>query len=59
MSRSRPDHPLWTMPDVLLTPHMAGCGYLDDRRYQIITDNRALFLSTSRCATWSTCVVLK
>ncbi len=33
-------HPLWTMPNVLITPHTAGCGpYLDDRRYQIIEDN--------------------
>ena len=34
------DHPLWTMPNVLLTPHMAGYGpYLNDRRLQIIIDN--------------------
>ncbi len=34
------DHPLWTMPNVLLTPHMAGHGpYLNDRRYQIMEDN--------------------
>ena len=27
------DHPLWTMPGVLITPHTAGYGpYLDDRR---------------------------
>jgi phosphoglycerate dehydrogenase-like enzyme len=39
------EHPLWTMPNVLLTPHMAGYGpYLDDRRYQIITDNCRAFL---------------
>ncbi len=38
------DHPLWTMPGVLLTPHMAGHGpYLDERRYEILLDNcRAL-----------------
>ena len=34
------DHPLWTLPNVLLTPHMAGHGpYLNDRRYQIVEDN--------------------
>jgi phosphoglycerate dehydrogenase-like enzyme len=39
------EHPLWTMPNVLLTPHMAGWGpYLDDRRYQIIVDNCRAFL---------------
>ena len=33
-------HPLWTMPDVLLTPHMAGHGpYLNDRRYDIVAEN--------------------
>ena len=31
------EHPLWTMPNVLLTPHTAGHGpYLDDRRYEIL-----------------------
>jgi phosphoglycerate dehydrogenase-like enzyme len=39
------EHPLWTMPNVLLTPHMAGYGpYLNDRRYQIIADNCRAFL---------------
>lgn len=34
------DHSLWTLPNVLLTPHMAGHGpHLDDRRLQIIVDN--------------------
>jgi phosphoglycerate dehydrogenase-like enzyme len=34
------DHPLWRMPNVLITPHTAGYGpYLDDRRYAIIRDN--------------------
>ena len=33
-------HPLWTMPNVLLTPHMAGHGpYLNDRRYEILAEN--------------------
>src|SRR5450631_735786 len=40
------DHPLWTMPNVLLTPHVAGHGpYLDDRRYQIMVDNCRAFLA--------------
>ncbi|MCW3476431.1 D-2-hydroxyacid dehydrogenase [Limobrevibacterium gyesilva] len=34
------DHPLWTIPGVLMTPHMAGYGpYLNDRRYRILLDN--------------------
>ncbi len=34
------DHPLWTMPGVLITPHTAGYGpYLDERRYEILRDN--------------------
>lgn len=34
------DHPLWTAPNVLLTPHTAGYGpYLDDRRFEILLDN--------------------
>ncbi len=34
------EHPLWTMPNVLLTPHMAGHGpYLNDRRYEILAEN--------------------
>ena len=38
------EHPLWTMPNVLLTPHMAGHGpYLDDRRFQIMVDNCRAF----------------
>jgi phosphoglycerate dehydrogenase-like enzyme len=33
-------HPLWTMPNVLITPHMAGDGpYLDDRRAAILREN--------------------
>ena len=40
------DHPLWTMPGVLLTPHVAGYGpHLDERRYDIILDNCRRFLA--------------
>ena len=38
------DHPLWTMPNVLMTPHTAGYGpYLNDRRFQIMADNCRAF----------------
>jgi phosphoglycerate dehydrogenase-like enzyme len=40
-----PEHPLWTAPNVLLTPHTAGYGpYLDDRRLEIIVDNARRFV---------------
>ncbi len=40
------DHPLWTMPGVLITPHSAGFGpHLDDRRFEILLDNSRRFLS--------------
>jgi phosphoglycerate dehydrogenase-like enzyme len=39
-----PEHPLWTAPNVLLTPHVAGHGpYLDDRRFEIIAENARRF----------------
>ena len=39
------DHPLWTLPNVLLTPHTAGFGpYLDERRFEILLDNCRRFL---------------
>jgi phosphoglycerate dehydrogenase-like enzyme len=39
------DHPLWSAPNVLLTPHVAGYGpYLDDRRQEIIVDNARRFV---------------
>ena len=40
------DHPLWTTPGVLITPHTAGHGpYLDDRRFEILFDNCRRFLT--------------
>ena len=34
------DHALWTMPGVILTPHMALYGpHLNERRYEITVDN--------------------
>ncbi len=42
----RSDHPLWTIPGVLITPHTAGYGpYLDERRYDILSDNCSRFLA--------------
>ena len=43
------NHPLWTMPGVLLTPHTAGHGpYLDDRRFEVLNDNCRRFLAGER-----------
>jgi phosphoglycerate dehydrogenase-like enzyme len=40
------DHPLWTMPGVLITPHTAGHGpYLDERRFEVLSDNCRRFLA--------------
>ena len=34
------DHPLWTLPGVLITPHVAGTGpYLPERRAELFIDN--------------------
>ena len=42
------EHPLWTLPNVLITPHTAGFGpHLDERRYDIILANaRAMLAGT-------------
>jgi phosphoglycerate dehydrogenase-like enzyme len=41
-----PSHPLWTMPNVLLTPHTAGHGpYLNDRRREVLIDNCKRFVA--------------
>ncbi len=38
------DHALWTMPGVLITPHVAGTGpFLDDRRAELFIDNCVRF----------------
>jgi phosphoglycerate dehydrogenase-like enzyme len=38
------EHSLWVLPNVLMTPHMAGHGpYLNDRRFQIMVDNCRAF----------------
>src|SRR5579864_4724798 len=40
------DHPLWTMPGVLITPHTAGHGpYLDERRFEVLRDNAKRFVA--------------
>jgi len=34
------NHPLWTIPGVLLTPHVAGVGpYLPERRTELLIEN--------------------
>jgi phosphoglycerate dehydrogenase-like enzyme len=41
-----PDHPLWTLPGVLITPHTAGYGpHLDARRLDILVDNCRRFVA--------------
>ncbi|ONI86477.1 hydroxyacid dehydrogenase [Actinosynnema sp. ALI-1.44] len=38
------DHPLWTRPDVLLTPHVAGAGpHSEERRFAVIEENAKRF----------------
>ena len=40
------DHPLWSCPNLLITPHTAGYGpYLDDRRGDILVDNCRRFVA--------------
>jgi phosphoglycerate dehydrogenase-like enzyme len=40
------EHPLWTLPNVLMTPHTAGHGpYLDDRRLEVLLDNARRFVA--------------
>ena len=41
-------HTLWTMPNVLITPHIAGYGpLLNERRFEIIVDNCRAMLEGS------------
>ena len=38
------EHPLWTLPGVLITPHTAGYGpELDERRFGILVENCRAF----------------
>ncbi len=38
------EHPLWGMPNVIITPHVAGRGpYLDDRRTELFVENCVRF----------------
>ena len=40
------DHPLWGMPNVIVTPHTAGVGaHPEDRRYEILLENVRRFVS--------------
>ena len=40
-----PGHPLWSMPQVLITPHTAGYGpHVNERRYEIISENVKRFM---------------
>lgn len=41
----RADHPLWGMPNVIVTPHTAGVGaHLEDRRYDVLVENVRRFV---------------
>ena len=34
------EHPLWSAPNVLLTPHVAAHGpYVEERRFQVLLEN--------------------
>ena len=45
------DHPLWTAPGVMITPHVAGRGpYVNDRRTELFIDNCLRFNDGGGCA---------
>lgn len=47
------EHPLWTAPNVLLTPHVAGYGpYMDARRLALLVDNAQRFVQGTELRTW-------
>ncbi len=41
-----PTHPLWSRPDVLITPHVAGAGpHAAERRFAVLLENTRRFLA--------------
>jgi len=41
-----PDHPLWDMENVILTPHVADTGpYIEERRMEILLENARRFIA--------------
>ncbi|WP_173138586.1 D-2-hydroxyacid dehydrogenase [Kibdelosporangium persicum] len=43
------DHPLWTRPDVLITPHVAGAGpHAEERRFAVLAENVKRFAAGDR-----------
>lgn len=41
-----PGHPLWTAPNLLMTPHVAVAGpYVEERQYDVVRENARRFLA--------------
>jgi phosphoglycerate dehydrogenase-like enzyme len=41
-----PDHPLWAMENVVITPHIAGVGeHIAGRRHRVLFDNLRRFVA--------------